>query len=68
MHNKGGRIEFVLPMLAKRVPKLPDGPAWSYELKFDGYRMEALKDRGSCLATQRITQRDLQKLLRPSPS
>ncbi len=42
--DKGGRFEFVLPMLAKRVPALPEGPQWSYELKFDGYRMEALKD------------------------
>ncbi len=31
-------------MLAKRVPALPEGPPWSYEVKFDGYRMEALKD------------------------
>ena len=25
-------------MLSLPVAKLPEGPAWSYELKFDGYR------------------------------
>jgi ATP-dependent DNA ligase len=25
-------------MLALAVTKLPEGPAWSYDLKFDGYR------------------------------
>jgi bifunctional non-homologous end joining protein LigD len=31
-------------MLAKRVSKLPEGPAWSYECKLDGWRVEAIKD------------------------
>ena len=30
-------------MLSLAVPKLPEGPAWSYELKFDGYRALGLK-------------------------
>ncbi len=41
--SKDGRIDFIQPMLAKRVPTLPEGPAWAYEVKFDGYRMQALK-------------------------
>ena len=33
------KVEFVEPMLALAVTTLPEGPAWSYELKFDGYRV-----------------------------
>jgi bifunctional non-homologous end joining protein LigD len=31
-------------MLAKLVPTLPEGPEWEYELKLDGYRLQAIKD------------------------
>src|SRR5258708_327359 len=34
---------FVLPMLATRVTSLPAGPAWQYEVKWDGYRIVAIK-------------------------
>jgi len=34
---------FVLPMLATRVFQLPTGPAWQYEVKWDGYRIQAVK-------------------------
>ena len=37
------KVGFIEPMLAVAVTKLPEGPAWSYELKFDGYRALALK-------------------------
>jgi DNA ligase D-like protein (predicted ligase) len=37
------RPGFVSPMLAKLVTKLPSGPRWEYEAKWDGYRIEALK-------------------------
>ena len=37
---------FVEPMLAKLVRALPEGPGWSYEVKFDGYRIEAIKNGG----------------------
>jgi hypothetical protein len=30
-------------MLAKLVRTLPEGPQWEYELKLDGYRLEAIK-------------------------
>jgi hypothetical protein len=29
-------VGFIEPMLALAVTKLPEGAAWSYELKFDG--------------------------------
>jgi len=31
-------------MLAKLVRSLPEGPGWSLEVKFDGYRIEAIKN------------------------
>jgi len=31
-------------MLATRVAKLPEGKDWEYEVKWDGYRIEAVKD------------------------
>ncbi len=34
---------FVEPMLATRVQELPTGPAWEYEVKWDGYRIVAVK-------------------------
>ena len=29
---------FIQPMAARLVAKLPKGPDWQYEVKFDGYR------------------------------
>ena len=37
------KIGFVEPMLALAVTKLPEGSAWAYELKFDGYRALGIK-------------------------
>ena len=34
---------FVPPMLASLVPNLPEGPEWEYELKLNGYRLQAIK-------------------------
>jgi ATP-dependent DNA ligase len=28
------------------VSKLPEGPEWTYEIKLDGYRLEAVHNRG----------------------
>jgi DNA ligase D-like protein (predicted ligase) len=39
-------VGFVAPMLSQPVAKLPEGPAWSYELKFDGYRALGMKAAG----------------------
>ena len=37
-------IRFVEPMAAMLVERLPSGPEWLYEAKFDGYRALAMKD------------------------
>jgi DNA ligase D-like protein (predicted ligase) len=35
---------FIPPMLARLVRTLPEGPGWEYELKLDGYGLQATKD------------------------
>ena len=40
------RLDFIEPMLARLVPQLPEGSAWLYELKLDGYRALVMKKRG----------------------
>ena len=37
-------LAFEPPMLATLVRTLPEGPEWEYELKLDGYRLEAIKN------------------------
>ena len=37
-------LKFVSPMLATLVRTLPEGPEWEYELKLDGYRLQAIKN------------------------
>jgi ATP-dependent DNA ligase len=42
---------FVEPMQCLAVAKLPEGPDWEYEIKFDGYRALGIKapaPSGSC--------------------
>jgi hypothetical protein len=42
-------------MLALAVTKLPEGPAWAYELKFDGYRALGVKANGKVrLLSERV--------------
>ena len=38
---------FVEPMAALNTAKLPEGDAWLYEVKWDGYRALALKEKNS---------------------
>jgi len=38
---------WIKPQLSKLVDQPPDGPEWLHEIKFDGYRMHALLDRGA---------------------
>jgi DNA ligase D-like protein (predicted ligase) len=37
---------FVEPMQCLAVAKLPEGPGWEYEIKFDGYRALGIKSGG----------------------
>jgi ATP-dependent DNA ligase len=37
------QAEFIEPMQCVLVNKLPEGEAWEYELKLDGYRALAVK-------------------------
>ena len=46
MGVKRAWVSFVEPMLLLRTEKLPEGPDWLYELKFDGYRALAIKSGG----------------------
>jgi bifunctional non-homologous end joining protein LigD len=40
------KANFIEPMLLQRTEKLPEGPAWRFELKLDGYRALAIKSGG----------------------
>src|SRR5712671_6437270 len=37
------KAEFIEPMECALVPKLPEGPEWTYEIKLDGYRAIGVK-------------------------
>src|SRR5712671_309479 len=37
------KAEFIEPMECALVPKLPEGPQWTYEIKLDGYRAIGVK-------------------------
>ena len=45
LRRSQAELEFVPPMLLQRVDRLPSGP-WEYEVKFDGFRMQAAKCSG----------------------
>ncbi|MEO5916268.1 MAG: DNA ligase D [Luteolibacter sp.] len=38
--------KFVSPQLARVVPSVPSGNQWLHEIKFDGYRLIAVKNKG----------------------
>jgi hypothetical protein len=46
MQKMPRELFFVPPMDCKSVESLPAGADWQYEIKFDGYRAIALKQRG----------------------
>jgi len=43
----------VLPMLARRVGELPDGPGWIFEPKWDGFRVIVFRDGDELLLQSR---------------
>jgi bifunctional non-homologous end joining protein LigD len=45
---------WVKPQLTKLVDQPPEGLGWIHELKFDGYRMHARRDRGAVRLLTRI--------------
>jgi DNA ligase D-like protein (predicted ligase) len=40
------KVDFIESMECLPVTKVPEGPEWSYEIKLDGYRLEAVKNAG----------------------
>jgi DNA ligase D-like protein (predicted ligase) len=46
-------VEFIESMECLPVNKLPEGPEWSYEIKLDGYRIEAVKNAGETMLCSR---------------
>jgi DNA ligase D-like protein (predicted ligase) len=44
--KKTSKAAFIETMDCLPVTKLPDGPEWTYEIKLDGYRLEAVKSKG----------------------
>jgi ATP-dependent DNA ligase len=53
MQRHEAKARFIPPMLLQRVSSLPEGPAWSYEVKLDGYRALAIKANGKVLLRSR---------------
>ena len=48
-HAEGNTlIRFTPPALATLVDAVPTGDGWMHEVKYDGYRLQAVIDRGRC--------------------
>ncbi|HTF42856.1 MAG TPA: non-homologous end-joining DNA ligase [Terriglobales bacterium] len=47
------RAVFIETMDCMPVSKLPEGPEWTYEIKLDGYRLEAVKNNGETILYSR---------------
>jgi bifunctional non-homologous end joining protein LigD len=46
MDKTAKKIGFIETMDCLAVPKIPEGAEWTYEIKLDGFRMEAVKQNG----------------------
>jgi bifunctional non-homologous end joining protein LigD len=47
------KIEFIESMECLPVAKVPSGPEWTYEIKLDGYRLEAVKAKDDIILYSR---------------
>ena len=45
MPDRKIKVQFIEPMLLLRTENLPQGALWRYELKLDGFRAQAIKER-----------------------
>jgi len=45
MSDRKIKVQFIEPMLLLRTENLPQGALWRYELKLDGFRAQAIKER-----------------------
>ncbi len=52
-HKPAAKVLFVEAMECLPVANLPEGSEWSYEIKLDGYRLEAVKNCGETLLYSR---------------
>jgi ATP-dependent DNA ligase len=65
MKERSGKAQkigacFIEPMLCLAVEKLPEGPAWQYEVKLDGYRAIGVKTKSGVELWSR-NKRDLSR-------
>ena len=44
---KADSASFIETMDCLPAAKIPEGPEWTYEIKLDGYRLEAVKHKGA---------------------
>ncbi len=47
-------VHFIETLDCLAVPRLPEGPEWSYEIKLDGYRLETVKNAGEATLYSRL--------------
>ena len=47
------KASFIETMECLPVAEIPRGPEWSYEIKLDGYRLEAVKNAGDVILYSR---------------
>jgi bifunctional non-homologous end joining protein LigD len=62
--EKSHNARFIKPMECLPVEKIPEGDNWTYELKLDGYRLQAVKASGKVILYSRRGI-DLTKRYRP---
>lgn len=46
-------VGFIETMDCLAVPRVPEGPEWTYEIKLDGFRVEAVKEDGKVILYSR---------------